>query len=127
MDQDFQATLERARENLRVVPLASPTPRATTFDVRFDGGSFELHIYEVRENPERRLLGPIDQWETVELARFALSPIALARLLGNTQVAAATYESVMGRKLPTEQEINEGIAAVVAGQGRAAVPVPKKR
>jgi hypothetical protein len=127
MDQGFQAAVERARAALKVVPLDAPGLRATSFDVRFDGGAFELHVYEVRESPEMRPLGIIEHWQTVEVARFALSPIALARLLETSNTAASAYEAVIGRPLPTEQQLNSGVARIVDAQVRQNTQKEKKR
>ena len=133
MEQDFQTLLERAKANLRVIPLGGSSTRATGFDIRLDGGAFELHLYDVRESSSPRPPGPIEQWETVEVGRFILSPLALVRLIDNANAAVAAYETVVGYPIPPEQQFNERLTAI--GQqaiGQAVrvekdAPHPKRR
>jgi hypothetical protein len=128
MAQDMEKSLEEANRNLQVIPLGCSAQRATTFEVRFDGGAFALHIYEARESPEPRPAGPIAQWQLVEIGRFALSPVAFSRLTDQLAVAGKMYSGVMGRP-PIGDAENTSLTKSVAHQVFSPLPAPavKKR
>lgn len=114
MQQDMKAIFAKIQQSGRVVPLGEGAPRATGFEVRFDGGAFTLHLYESRESAEPRSVGAlVEAWDNVELARFSLSPLALVRLVNTIAAATRMYETVMGTTLPDEAHVTEATAAFV--------------
>lgn len=90
-----------------LVPLQGGAVRATTFDFRFDGGGFTMHVYEAREQLEPRKPGAVSNWELVEIARFALSPVAFSRLKTALIPAENMYVAVMGKPPLTDAENSE--------------------
>lgn len=106
--------LEEVRESMVVRPLDGPTLRATAFEIRFDGGAFTFHVYDNRESTEPRPLGPSKKWEAIEIARYAISPVALSRLVESLKIPLETYQAIMGRSIPSEAEADAGFKAFIA-------------
>lgn len=126
MEQDFAAAIDRAKERLKVIPLSGSTERASAFDVRFDGGAFTLHVYDVREAAEPRAAGLVENWQTVEVGRFSLSPQAFSRLAQSLAQSGAAYAAVMGRPVPTEEDFMKATATLIelAKAQQASQPQP---
>jgi len=127
MNQDFAATAERVQRGLEIRPSDGPAVRASGFDVRFDGGAFTLHLYDVRESPEPHGPGPTEKWQSVEIGRFAISPQALVRLKQATATAEALYSAVMGQTLLSEAEMNARFFQYVTKGQQPETAAPKAR
>jgi len=105
MEQDFATTAARIQQKFQIEPADLPAIRVSGFEVRFDGGAFTLHLYDVRESAEPHPPGPTEHWRSVEVGRFAVSPQALARLKQSVAAAEAMFSAVMGQPLMTDQEM----------------------
>jgi hypothetical protein len=94
----------------KVIPFNGPAVRLTNCGVEFDGGSFVLRLYEQREAAQPRELTPaVSNRELVEIARYAVSPIALQYLASVIHDAARTYQASMGHALPNEKTLQAAL------------------
>jgi hypothetical protein len=100
-------------------PLNEASVRATNFELRFDGGSFELHVYEQRESPELREGPFVRAWELVEIARFAISPVALTYLDGAVAFAKSSYQAAIGHPLPDPAKVNAELQRLAVASRQA--------
>jgi len=127
MSQDIALALEQAKLALKVIPLEGAAQRATTFEVRFDGGSFTFHVYEVRESTEPRVITSLVSWQLHEIARFAISPVAFSRLRDAMTSGESMYTAVMGRPVLTEAENNQNTINFVQSTVVGPAAAPKKK
>ncbi|MGH7729523.1 MAG: hypothetical protein ACREM2_12150, partial [Vulcanimicrobiaceae bacterium] len=95
-----------------VTPLDATSARATNFEVRFDGGAFDLHVYEMRESSEDRSGFLVNAWQFIEIGRFSLSPIALARLKQSLVAATTAYSKAMGHDLPEQSKLTAALKKI---------------
>jgi hypothetical protein len=98
-----------------VVPLDSEAVHVSAFACQPDGGAFLLRLYDRREAPERRQAEECQNFQDVEVAAFALSPLALVRLVNAISVAVATHRAVIGQELPVEADILRGYRKLSLG------------
>lgn len=98
------------------IPLNDGFARATNFEVRFDGGAFQLYVMEFRDSGEERSGPEVESWEMVELGRFAISPMALRRLISAAQSALQTYREAFG-ELPNDDKVTN-VLRKAAERGR---------
>jgi hypothetical protein len=98
----------------KVVPYDGPSSRATHFQVRFDGGGLTVHVYEMREATDERPTFLVEQWRFVEVARFALSPSSLKRLVDAALFAVASYKKAMGHDLPEDAKMTAALKEMAA-------------
>jgi hypothetical protein len=98
-----------------IVPLDSPAVHVSAFACQPDGGAFLLRLYDRREAPERRQTEQCQNFEDVEVAAFALSPLVLVRLVNAISVGVATHRAVMGQELLAEADIMRGYRKLALG------------
>ena len=95
-----------------IVPLDEPALRASVFSLEFDGGSFLLRIFDFREDPEVRVEPVATKRRNVEIARFAISPVAFQHLEGTMALGRRSYVEAMGHELPDQAKIISGLIRV---------------
>ncbi len=125
MSQELTSLIARIGQAFRIRPLDSPAERASGFEVRLDGGAFTLHAYDVRESAEIRPAGPNENWVSVEIGRFMISPQGLARLKESIAAAEAMYTAVVGSPLQTDAEYAARFNATINAQ--TPPPAPKQK
>lgn len=82
------------------------TLRSTSCTITHEGGAFEFRFEDMRETEPRGYLdeaggfGEAEHYAVVELARFSLSPLALARLEGEIAKVKLEYLRMFGQPVP---------------------------
>jgi hypothetical protein len=93
-------------------PLNESAIRASGFAAEFDGGSFVLRVFEIREDPAARPSLLATKRRNVEIGRFAVSPIALQSLSSALEFARVTYKRAMGHEFPQQEAVLKSLKAL---------------
>lgn len=123
MDRSPDAATKRfalPKIDVETVPYSGSAIRATAFAIEFDGGSLLLRVFENRENPSPRSTYVATKRQHVEIAKFAISAVALQALDAAVQQAKHSWAVAMGHELPD----NGKLIAALTGLAQQAYDEP---